>query len=101
MPHKLLYLEEGHILSMASNAKFIREFPFLAGLTRMKQAGCKTCGGGSSNPARATAIQAAKQTLAGMGDERKRKLLSMLDAQQIRIEYRNAHGGLIRLTFRA
>ena len=87
---KLVVIEESLIISMANDKRFTKEFPFLSSLATYNGAnggGCGGCGKGSSSD-RAVALTSAKQTLAGMGDNKKRKLKELLNAKQIRITYR-------------
>ena len=95
----LVVVEEGTLVSMAHNAVFLREFPFLASLANKvtKKGGCGGCG--RAGQERAAIFSAAKQTLAGMDSDKKRKLKELLNAKQIRITYKNASNKVIQLTF--
>jgi len=97
---KLVVVEEGTITSMASNAAFTKEFPFLASLaakTAGKKGGCGGCGRAAAE--RTAVFTAAKQALAGMDSDKKRRLKELLNTTQIRITYKNNSGKLVQLTF--
>ncbi len=82
----LVVLEDGLIRSMAADSRFTREFPFLAGL-KASAAGCGRCGRRRQNADQSAALQAARRTLAGLPPDKKKKLLSLLNARQVRIRY--------------
>lgn len=97
---KLVVIEEGTITSMASNDTFKKEFPFLASLatkTANKRGGCGGCGRAAAE--RTAVFTAAKQALAGMDSDKKRRLKELLNAAQVRITYKNNSGKLMQLTF--
>lgn len=83
----LVVLEDGLIRSMAADQRFTREFPFLASLKTAVAAGCGRCGRRRQNADQAVALQAARRTLAGLPADKKKKLLSLLNARQVRIRY--------------
>jgi hypothetical protein len=82
---------------MSVNKTFLDAFPFLSGLQKMKKKGCGGCG--RAGQARATALTSAKQTIAGMGSDKKRQLKRLLNAEQVRVTYKNSGGQIINLTF--
>ena len=90
---KLIIIEDGLLSSMASNKQFLSEFPFLKGLQQYaqgRQPGCGTCGGAAKvNAAKAVVFTAAKQTLAQMGDSKRRKLKQLLNAEKVRVTYKS------------
>ena len=95
---KLVVIEEGTLTSMATNAAFLAEFPFLASLAqRTKKKGCGGCG--RAGQERAQLFGAAKAALAGMASEKKRRLKEMLNAQQIQITYKAANNRVVALKF--
>jgi len=92
---KLVIIEDGLLATMASNKKFLAEFPFLKGLQRAAHlpsgGGCGGCGGGASRRARQTKdslFGAAKAALVGMGDNKKRKLKQLLNTKQVRVTFK-------------
>ena len=87
---KLVVIEESLLVSMAQNQKFTKEFPFLKGLARYaaSKGGCGGCGANRSNSTKATVYTQAKQTIAGMGDVKKRALKKLLNAAKVRITYK-------------
>jgi len=95
--HKLYVLEEGALTALASDEKFLKEFPFLRSLKSVPKAGCGTCGG--SNNQRASAYTSAKAAIAGMGQDKKRKLKQMLSAKHVRVVYTTGSGKPTQLTF--
>lgn len=99
---KLVVIEDGLLLSMASNATFVAAFPFLAALQNPQvragtRGGCGSCGG--KNNARNSALLAAKANLANMDVDSKRRLKEMLNTQQVRIIYQDANHRTIAKTF--
>lgn len=99
--HRLFVIEDSHLAAWSANARFVAEFPFLKGLAAARPAGgCGGCGGRrATGGAAAAAFNAAKQSIAGMGDDRKRRLRELLGAKQLRIVYSDGNGRTIRLTF--
>jgi hypothetical protein len=96
--HKLVVIEDGTLTSMANNKKYLVHFPFLKSLqTAPKKSRCGKCGSG--NQRRATVFTAAKTTLAGMGSAKKNKLKELLNAERVRVIYRNTKNKLTELTF--
>lgn len=87
MPARVLVvLEDGLLRSMAADLRFTREFPFLAGLKTSTRSGCGRCGR-RVREAQAPALDAARRTLAGLPTEKKKKLLQLLNTQQVRLRY--------------
>lgn len=84
---KMVVVEDAVVLSMAGDARFLAEFPFLAGLTTAaaKKGGCGRCG--SANRERGQVLNAAKAAIAGMSAEKKRRMLKLLNAEKIRVVY--------------
>ena len=90
---RLVIIEEGLIFSMAATARFVKEFPFLRqaqALIDTKNAAKPGCSGCHGNPLlhRDEIMLKLKMTLAGMPDDRRRLLASMLNAKKLRITYR-------------
>lgn len=96
---KLVVIEDGALLSMANNAAIIREFPFLSALAsrNLGNRGCGRCG--RARVERTIAYMSAKIKLAGMDATKKRRLKELLNAQQVRITYRNNSNKVVQLTF--
>jgi len=98
---KLVVIEDGTLLSMAANAKFVAAFPFLAALQnpqlRVPKQGCGTCGGKGRE--RNQLLLSAKSSLANMDVDSKRRLKEMLNAQQVRIVYQDGGARTIQKTF--
>lgn len=96
---KLVVIEEGTLTSMAGNAAFLAEFPFLATLVQKTQrrGGCGGCGKAAQE--RARIFGAAKTALAGLASDKKRRLKELLNAQQVRITYKTPANKVVALTF--
>ena len=101
---KLVVLEEGTLLGIASNEVFLKEFPFLRDLRkiaerRARKGGCGGCSNGrGSTSQRSQVITAAKQAIVGMGDDKKRRLKQLHNTKQLRITYRSG-SKVIQYTF--
>ncbi len=96
---ELVVIEEGLLASMATNAAYLREFPFLASLGA-RQAKPGKCGGcGRGNAERSSIFGAAKAAIGGMAAEKKRRLREMLNARHVRVTYINNSKRTIQLTF--
>lgn len=103
LPQKrLVVLEESVLASMAGNRLFLAEFPFLGQLSRLKgsasKPGCGSCRGRQITHQRIAAISTLKQTIAGMGDDKKRRLKELLNTQQVQLRFR-AGNRIIEHTF--
>lgn len=87
---KLVVIEDGILVTMANSPQFLTEFPFLKSLAtyRAPAGGCGSCGG-KNNGQKAVVFTAAKQAIAGMGDDKKRTLKRLLNTELVRITYRN------------
>jgi hypothetical protein len=100
---KLVVLEDSTLASMALNDAIVKEFPFLAPLGRVvrgggsRQGGCGSCGRAAQE--KANIFASAKQTIAGMASDRKRRLKELLHAEQARVTFRNNSGKIVQLTF--
>ncbi len=101
LKRKLVVLEDGALTAMALNPELRAEFPALAPLARIakttQRAGCGSCG--RAGQEKALVFQQVKQALASMDAAKKRKLKEHLNAQSVRILYRNAMGKPQELTF--
>lgn len=90
---RLVVIEDSTLASMRNNPAIVAEFPFLkesatAGAAQRIGRGCGGCAGRRLSRARIEAATKLKQSLAGMGDDRKRRLKELLGAQKVRIAYR-------------
>jgi hypothetical protein len=98
---KLVIIEEGLILSMATSAQFLAEFPFLRSAaslaTNLAGQPCNSCGG-KANTGRSEVLTKLKQTLAGMPDTQRRKLKELLNAAQVRVTFKQGNK-IIQHTF--
>jgi hypothetical protein len=94
---ELVVIEEGNLTSMARSQQFVAEFPFLTALANQTARSGRSCCGG--NVARQNAFASAKQTLAGMDSEKKRRLKELLNANKVRVVYTNTSGRRVELTF--
>lgn len=96
--HKLKVIEDSTLTAMANNQRFLSVFPFLKSLQKTpKKPKCGRCG--SKNNRRANAYTSAKRALAGMGPVQKRKLKELLNAEKVRIIFRNERNKASELTF--
>lgn len=97
---KLVNIEEGMLVQMANNQAILKEFPFLKSLQSFNVAktSCNTCSGGRNGGQKAIVFTSAKQTLASMGNDKKLKLKKLLNAQKIRIRYKQG-ARIIEQTF--
>jgi len=90
---KLVILEDGTLASLAHNKQFLREFPFLKALqpyTTGRPSGCGSCGANAKyGRERTAAFSRAKQSLANMGDPKRRKLKALLNADKVRVTYKS------------
>lgn len=89
---KMVVIEDSLLVSMAQNQSFLTEFPFLGGLTKSaaKKGGCGSCG--SANREKGQVLNAAKATIAGLGPEKKRRLLQLLNTEKARVIYNDGSG---------
>jgi hypothetical protein len=95
-PRRIVVLEESALSSMARNQAFVEEFPFLSQLATpgqpAKNPGCGGCRGRTKvTRERLELVSQVKQTIAGMGEERKRRLKQLLHTQRVRISYRSGN----------
>jgi len=97
----MVVLEDGLLASLAVNPVFTAEFPVLAPIAKLakspQRAGCGSCG--RAGQARTSTYQQVKQALASMDSTKKRKLKDMLNAQSVRIIYKDSRNKAQQLTF--
>lgn len=97
--YKLLVIEENVLRGMASNAKYLREFPCLVAVQQAIPAGgCGGCGSRRTAEARVS-FEAARTCIGTLPDSKKIQLRQMLHAHRVRIRFRTANGKLQELTF--
>lgn len=96
---KLVIIEESTIAAMASDTQFVKEFPFLASIARVRVArgGCGKCG--QASKARAMMFGAAKRAIAGLDGTKKRRLKELLGTGKARVRFRSSAGHETELTF--
>lgn len=101
LKRKMVVIEEGTLTTMALNAAIAKEFPILAPIAKLARnaprAGCGTCGRAAQE--RTKLFQQVKLALAGMDSDRKRKLKDLMNAQSMRLLYRDNAGKAQQLTF--
>lgn len=86
--NRLVFIEDGVLLSMALNETYLREFPFLNALRAATNSGRPRCGRCQEDKnSRASILAAAKRTLAGLDSTRKERLKELLNAEKVRISY--------------
>lgn len=97
----LLVIEDALIASMSANPVFLKELPFLAGIGRANAAaGTKKCGRcGSKASPQNTAYVAARRAIAQLPADKKIKLKQLLNAERVRIRYRDDRNQMIERTF--
>lgn len=97
----MVVIEEGTLTSMALNATIAKEFPILAPIAKLARktggGGCGTCGAAARE--RAATFQRVKQAIASMDSDRKRRLKDSMNAQNMRIMYKDNSGKAQQLTF--
>jgi autotransporter adhesin len=100
---KMVVIEEGTLTSMALNPKIAAAFPILAPIAKLARGtakgkpGCGSCGRASQE--RAKIFQQVKQGLANMDATRKRQLKDLMNAQSMRLLYRDSKNRAQQLTF--
>lgn len=99
---KMVIIEEGTLTAMALNPTIAKAFPALAGIAKLARGGggkpgCGSCGRASQE--RAKVYQQAKLALAGMDGTRKRQLKDLMNAQSMRLLYKDHAGKAQQLTF--
>lgn len=87
----MVVLDDSVLYHMASNSQFVSSFPFLSTLKNAQ----KSCG--CSGPSIDT--NAVKRQIAALDAEAKKRLKKLLNADRVRLIYRNEAGKLVQLTF--
>lgn len=95
---ELVVIENPVLIALASNAAAVKEFPFLAALTKQAGRGCGGCGR-KVEPA-GDVYTAAKLAIYNLASDRKRRLMQLLGARQIRLFFTPPGGKKqLKLTF--
>lgn len=102
LKRKMVVIEDGMLVSMAANEAIAAEFPFLkpvlaAARTAARGGGCGSCGQAART--KAAAYRQAKLNLAGLPSDKKRRLKELLNAQAVRLLYKDAANRAQQLTF--
>jgi hypothetical protein len=94
----LILLDDGTLLRLAGMPRVVAQFPFLKVLAvRGKTStGCNKC---SRDEAVSANFQTVKQAIANLDSSSKRKLKEMLNARQLRVNYKSGSNKTITLTF--
>lgn len=100
-PRPLVVLEEGVLMQIAADQRYLNEFPFLSRLgAPAKAAGRGGCGGcAARNRERAARLLDVKGMIAGLGPEKRARLKSLLGAAKARVRYKRGDNKMIELTF--
>jgi hypothetical protein len=98
---KMVVIEESTLTTMALNPTVAKAFPLLAGIAKLARgSGKATCGQcGKASQDRAKTFQAVKLAIAGMDAVRKRQLKDLMNAESMRILYKDHAGKAQQLTF--
>lgn len=101
LKRKVVVLEEGTLTSLALNPAVVAEFPALASIAKLAKqptrGGCGTCGRAAQE--RAQTYQKVKLAVAGLPSDRKRRLKDLLNANSVRLLYRDGKGKAQQLVF--
>lgn len=101
LKRKMVVIEEGTLTSMALNPAIAAAFPVLGPIAKLARkgtgGGCGSCGRAAQE--RAKMYQQVKMALAGMGSDQKRKLKDLLNANSVRLLYKDTSGRAQQLTF--
>lgn len=87
----MLVIDDAILARMASDSRFTSWLPFMAAAAQAGGCGC------SGTPRVDT--NSIKQQLASLDADSKRRLKNLLQADKVRIIYRNPAGRLVQLTF--
>ena len=95
---RLAVLEDSALRSMASQARFVSSFPFLAALNTAPVPARGGCGSCQKNRAASQQMNQVKLAISSMSAEDKVRLKEMLGAQRARVTY-NQNGRVVEKTF--
>lgn len=95
---KLVIIEDGVLTSMSVNQTFVKEFPFLANVTAANQSRGRSCCG-RGQEARSRAMSNVKRAIANLDSAKRQRLKQLLNAQQIKVTYKDASGRVIPVVF--
>ena len=90
---KLVILEEGMLVGLANNHQFLSVFPFLSPLKRLTTAragGCGKCSTAAKE--RSQLMQSAKMAIVGLGNDKKKQMKRLMNAETIQIKYLSGGG---------
>lgn len=98
---KMVVIEEGTLTTMALNPSIAKAFPVLQAIAKLARgrssSGCGSCGKASQE--RAKTFQHVKLSIASLDLASKRRLKDLMNAQQMRLLYKDAAGKPQQLTF--
>lgn len=97
----LVTIEDSTIFSMLNDPAFNTTIPCLfgkQGVFKSPTGGCGSCQK-KKQENRRQELSRIKACLAGLGDDKRRLLKQLFDAEKIRIVYGNAAGQVVRITF--
>ena len=90
---KLVILEEGMLVGLANNHQFLSAFPFLSPLKQLTTAragGCGKCSTAAKQ--RSSLMQSAKMAIVGLGNDKKKQMKRLMNAEKIQVKYRAGSG---------
>lgn len=93
--HDLLVLDDPTLKSMAVDQRFLADFPFLSTLAA-KPGGCGRCGRRSTSATATQNTDVIKRTLVNLPIDKKKKLLQLLNAKQVRLRYRDGNQVVVK-----
>ncbi len=91
---EMVVLDDATLRSMAVNQQFTAEFPFLSGIAA-KTTSCGRCSR-NRTAAQAQNLDLVKRTLTAMTAEKKKRLLQLLNAKQVRLRYRDGNHTVVK-----
>ena len=101
LKRKMVVIEEGTLTTMSLNPQIAAAFPVLGPIAKLARkgtgGGCGSCGRAAQE--RAKLFQQVKLALAGMASDQKRKLKDLLNANSVRLLYKDTAGRSQQLTF--
>lgn len=90
---KLVIMEDGMLIGLANNQQFLSAFPFLTALKKLTTARAGGCGKCSSAAKQRTQLmQSAKMAIVGLGQDKKKQMKRMMNAETIQVKYRSGSG---------
>lgn len=93
----LVVLDDPTLRSMATDQRFLKDFPFLASLAIRQAGSCGRCNRRRNSTSEAAVnTDAVKRMINGLPLDKKKKLLQLLNAKQIRIRYRDGNQTVVK-----